>query len=339
MKLRTWFLLRKICIAVVFMGFMFSSCSSGTDRSNKDQKNTATEQIIVPEFNSDSAYVFVEKQVLFGPRVTNTEAHERCLQFLFNTLQQYTDTAMIQAFKARAFDGTVLNGKNIIGSINPDNEKRVLLCAHWDSRPFADYDPNPANQRTPIQGANDGASGVGVLLEVARQLSLLKPGIGVDIVFFDAEDYGPPQDLNMHNGEYWALGSQYWSKNPHNPDYTAMYGILLDMVGAQDARFFMEGFSMDYAAGIVKKVWKTAHRLGFEDYFIFQQVGYIDDDHKSINEYIGIPTIDIIHLDPESSNSSFFEHWHTIGDTMETIDKFSLKVVGQTLLTVVYEQK
>jgi Zn-dependent M28 family amino/carboxypeptidase len=246
---------------------------------------------------------------------------------------------MIQAFKARAFDGTVLNGKNIIGSINPENGKRILLCAHWDSRPFADYDPDPENQRTPILGANDGGSGVGILLEVARQLSMSKPGIGVDIIFFDAEDYGPPQDLNMHNGEYWALGSQYWSKNPHDPDYTAMYGILLDMVGAQDARFFMEGFSMDYAGGIVKKVWKTAHRMGYEDYFIFQQVGYIDDDHKSINENIGIPTIDIIHLDPESANSSFFEHWHTVDDTMETIDKYTLKVVGQTLLTVVYEQK
>lgn len=339
MKIFTYF--TSIALNIVFAGVLFVfflvSCDNGAKKVEEKRKSKPKREVNVPDFNSDSAYVFIENQVDFGPRVPNTEAHSECARLLFNQLKEYSDTAILQYFKARTFDGTVLNGKNIIGSFNPESVKRILLCAHWDSRPFADYDSNPENKRKPILGANDGASGVGVLLEVARQLSLSRVDLGVDILFFDAEDFGPPQDLNMHNGDYWALGSQYWSKNPHDPDYSAMYGILLDMVGAEDAQFFMEGFSMEYAGGIVKKVWQTGHRLGYEDYFVFQEVGYIDDDHKSINQNLGIPTIDIIHLDPTSSNGSFFEHWHTVGDTMDKIDKNTLKVVGQTLLTVIYQ--
>jgi Zn-dependent M28 family amino/carboxypeptidase len=314
------------------------SCKSDTTVENSKNKTEPTIMASIPEFDKDSAYSYIERQVSFGPRVPNTEAHQMCAEYLLNRLGEFSDTAFIQNFKTRAFDGTVLNGKNIIGSFQPEKLNRILLCAHWDSRPFADYDSNPDHHREPILGANDGGSGVGILLEIARQLALSKSKIGVDIIFFDLEDYGPPQDLMMHNGDHWGLGSQYWSKNPHLPGYQSRYGILLDMVGAKDARFYMEGYSMEYASGIIKKVWKTAHRLGFNDYFIYEQAGYIDDDHKYVNQIIGIPTINIIHLDPESINSSFFDHWHTMGDTMEHIDKTTLKIVGQTLLTVIFEE-
>jgi hypothetical protein len=329
----------KKLIYIFSLLLLLNACGDNKNKQTTARKTPAKQKVLIPDFNSDSAYLFVEKQVTYGPRVPNTKEHSNCAQFLFNKLKSYADTAMIQTFKTRAYNNNVLNGKNIIGAFNPENGNRILLCAHWDTRPYADYDENPDNHRKPIDGANDGASGVGVLLEIARQMNLSKPGIGVDIIFFDVEDYGPPQELQMHGSNFWGLGSQYWSRNPHDPDYVARYGILLDMVGASNATFLMEGHSMLYAAGILKKVWTIGHRLGYSEYFLFEQGGYIDDDHKYVNEIIKIPTIDIIHLDSESSTSSFFEHWHTLGDTMDVIDKETLKVVGQTLLTVIFEEK
>lgn len=319
--------------------FLLNACGDNHKKQPPTKKSTPKQQVSVPDFNADSAYLFVEEQVAFGPRVPNTEEHAKCAQYLNHKLKSYADTTIIQTFKARAYNNAILNGKNIIGSFNPTNGNRILLCAHWDSRPYADYDKNPDNHQKPIDGANDGGSGVGVLLEIARQMSLSKPGIGVDIILFDVEDYGPPQDLQMYGDNYWGLGSQYWSKNMHDPDYVARYGILLDMVGAENATFLMEGHSMLYAPGIVKKVWTIGNRIGYTNYFLFESAGYIDDDHKYVNEIAKIPTIDIIHLDTESTGSSFFEHWHTLGDTMDKINKETLNAVGQTLLTVIYEEK
>lgn len=297
-------------------------------------------KISVPDFNSDSAYMYVKNQVDFGPRVPNTPNHQKCADYLYAVLKSFADTAMVQLFKASAYDGTVLNAKNIIGSFNPQHSKRVLLCAHWDTRPFSDHDPDPSLHDTPIDGANDGASGVGVLLEIARLMKERKPSIGIDIIFFDVEDYGPPRDHPASSEkDQYGLGSQHWSKNLHDPDYTADYGILLDMVGAADARFYMEGYSMEYASRIVQMVWNTAHKAGYKKYFLYEPVGYIDDDHKYLNEIAGIPTINIIHLDPKSSNGSFFEYWHTTGDNLSVIDKQTLKVVGQTLLNLIYSEK
>ena len=328
---------------IIFIFFIFPfflSCGNNNEKTGTKKPRGEKISIVVPEFNADSAFNFVKAQVDFGPRVPNTEAHAKCAEYLYNSLKMYTDTAMIQNFKVRAFDGTVLNGKNIIGSFFPKRNNRILLCAHWDSRPFADYDDDPEHHNTPIDGANDGASGVGVLLEIARQVYTHKPAIGIDIIFFDAEDYGPPKDKQSKSEEnFWALGSQYWSKNPHVMNYYAKFGILLDMVGAKGATFYMEGYSLYYAPQVVKKVWSTAHRLSYQNYFIFEQLGYIEDDHKPINEIIGIPTIDIIHLDQKSSNSTFFEHWHTVNDKIDVIDKQTLKVVGHTLLTVIFEEK
>jgi hypothetical protein len=190
-----------------------------------------------------------------------------------------------------------------------------------------------------VDGANDGASGVGVLLEAARQLKLKEPPIGVDIILFDVEDYGPHQEETADDpNNQWALGSQYWSKNPHKAGYTAKYGILLDMVGAPNSTFYMEGISMQYAADIVKMVWSTAGRIGYSSWFLLDDGGYITDDHLPINKILNIPTIDIIHQD-KNTTSGFYPYWHTTGDTFDKIDKNTLKVVGQTLLTVIYEEK
>jgi len=324
-------------LLIILMGIMYACGNSEKPVKNTQEKKQ--QQVQIPVFNRDSAYVYVERQVDFGPRVPGTEAHAACAQWLENTMERFADTVIIQAFKARAYNGKVLRGKNIIASFNEQNKKRVLLCAHWDSRPYADHDPDDANHDKPIDGANDGASGVGVLIETARQFSLQNPAIGVDIIFFDLEDYGPPQDAQSGATETWGLGSQYWSRNHHKPAYRARYGILLDMVGVKDATFLMEGFSMTYAPARVKKVWDIANTLGYGSYFPQEYGSYITDDHYFINTIANIPTINIIHLENDSEGGSFFEHWHTVNDNMESIDKNTLGIVGSVVLNVVYREK
>ena len=328
--------INNILILFLTVLFLFSCGGEGSGGKEPDQEARKTEQVQVPPFDADSAYYFVAAQVNFGPRVPNTEAHKACAAYLEKTLRRFSPHVTVQSFKARAYDGTILNSKNIIAAFNPDSKARIMLCAHWDSRPYADHDPNPANHETPILGANDGASGVGVLLEIARQLKDHPPSIGVDIVLFDSEDYGPPTDTQQKDEtDYWGLGSQYWAKNPHVFNYKARYAILLDMVGVTNPSFLKEGFSMHFAPDKVKKVWKIAHEIGYGEYFPEELGGYITDDHYYINQYRKIPAINIIHLDNESPNGSFFPHWHTINDNMDNIDKKSLEIVGNTVLAVV----
>ncbi|MCF6171532.1 MAG: M28 family peptidase [Bacteroidales bacterium] len=325
-----------LLIILTLSFFILSSCEQ--QGKTKKAKPKAKKAVVVPAFNADSAYAFVQRQVDFGPRVPGTPAHQACANWLAEKLQVYGDTVIIQAFRARTYDMVARNGKNLVASFSPEKKKRVLLLSHWDSRPFADHDPDPAKHRTPIDAANDGASGVGILLEMARQFHLRQPDVGVDIVLFDLEDWGPPTDLNMYKEEYWGLGAQYWSKNPHVYGYTATFGILLDMVGAKDAVFPKEYYSRQYARYVVDLVWYTALKLGYGSTFLNQDGGGATDDHVFVNRIANIPTIDIIHLDTESANHSFFEHWHTTSDNMDQIDKKTLGIVGEVLMSVVYNE-
>lgn len=305
-------------------------------KKSKSQPEVVTVQRVdAPIFNADSAYDYVEHQVGFGPRVPNTPAHSKCLSWIKSRLDQSVDTVVLQEFRTRLYDGREISGTNIIGSINPTSKNRVLLCAHWDSRPYADHDPDPTKHKSPILGANDGASGVGVLLEIARLMKEKQPAKGIDIVFFDLEDWGEPEWAELGTRDSWALGAQHWAKNPHIPAYHAQYGILLDMVGAEGAVFTMEGYSMYYAADIMRRVWEEAHRSGYGDFFSFRETGMIADDHYYVNEYARIPTIDIIHYDA-TTGSGFFPHWHTVDDDMDNISKTTLKAVGQVVLNYVY---
>lgn len=304
-------------------------------------KNTAIEEqpLTAAAFNADTAYSFVKQQASFGPRVPNSAEHRKCSAWLEKTMRKYTKDVTVQSFRMKAYNGKELDLKNIVGIFNPDAKVRVLLCSHWDSRPFADNDPDPSKHRTPVDGVNDGASGVGILLEVARQLSLKAPSIGVDLLLLDGEDYGAPQDEKDKGIEDdWALGSQYWSKTPHTEGYSARYGILLDMVGAENAVFRLEGTSMYFAPDIMNKVWKIASRIGYSSYFVSENSNGITDDHVYINQIRQIPTIDIIQNDP-STESGFYKYWHTVKDNLEGIDKQTLKAVGETILTCVYQEK
>lgn len=326
----------KQLFVVIISVFLLSCCT--TNQTKKPVESVKSEAV-APAFNPDSAYAYVEKQSLFGPRVVNTPAHDRCGEYLSAQLKKFGAVVIEQRAVLTQFDGTKLKACNIIGSYNPEKRDRILLLSHWDSRPFADNDPDKANHHTPVLGVNDGASGVGVLLEIARMISLQKPNLGVDILFVDAEDVGAPYFFQGNQSEdFWCLGTQYWAKNPHKKGYKARFGILLDMVGAGNAVFYKDMYSVQYASGVADKVWSKGQALGYGQYFMNGQGGSVTDDHLSVNRLAKIPCIDIIHFDPQSPQG-FPSHWHTLDDTMKNIAKPALKAVGQTVAEVVYGEK
>ncbi len=329
----------KAFIFIASMGsFLLLSCGKSNVNTNK-LKTVNTQSVLVPEFNGDSAYHYIATQVAFGPRVPNTEAHQRCALYLEQTLRRFGAEVIVQHAEVKAFDGTTLQIRNIIGQYQPAKRNRILLFAHWDSRPFADHDPDASKRNHPIDGANDGGSGTGLLLEIARQLQQTPTDMGVDIILFDAEDYGTPDHIQTgYKPDTWCLGSQYWGKNPHVKGYEARYGILFDMVGAANAAFFKEGYSMEFAPRLVKQIWQTASDLGYGNYFVWSDGGTITDDHFYVNKLRGIPCVDIIQYDP-TTNTSFGSYWHTHADDMANISAATLKAVGQTVLTVVYNEK
>lgn len=278
------------------------------------------------DFNADSAYNYLAKQVSFGPRVPNTEAHQKAGDWLVGELNRHGVKTMEQKAKLKAFDGTILNARNIFGQINPEAQDRVLLLAHWDCRPWADQDPDPEKQKLPVDGANDGASGVAVLLEIARQLAANPIKKGVDILFVDAEDWGEDGD-----DDSWALGTQYFAANPPLQNYNPKYAILLDMVGGDGATFCREYFSEQSAPNVAEAIWQTANKLGYGEMFINRLGTAVLDDHVQLIK-AGIPAIDIIDYRVKGQ-TGFDPRWHTSGDNLEGISGKTLGAVGSTLLT------
>ena len=323
---------------IVLLFCAFWSCKTNTSSEQTTESESTTALVKAPAFSGDSAYVFTEKQVKFGPRVPNSAAHTRCGDYLVAELKRLGCSVTEQKFVATHYDGRKLNARNIIGSINPQATKRILLASHWDSRPVADEDP--VNKTGAIAGANDGASGVGVLLELARtiQQAAQKPTVGVDIIFFDVED-GGNSAVAKDKFTGFCLGSQYWAANKHKPGYSAYYGVLLDMVGAKGATFPREAFSNQYASEVTRNLWNLASRLGFSSYFIQQDGAAITDDHLPVNETAKIPMVDIIHLQMNNAQKTFFDDWHTHEDDMRNIDPQTLKAVGQTLVQALYQEQ
>ena len=329
---------KALAASLLILGTAFVSCGSSKKSDTKLESQEAETIVNVPTFCGDSAYQYIAQQVEFGPRVPNTKAHKACGEYLAQKLESYGAKVYNQHAEVIAYDGTILQARNIIGAYNPDAKKRVMLCAHWDTRPYSD-NGEAKYHRTPIDGANDGASGVGVLLEIARQLQQQAPTVGIDIVFFDAEDYGTPQFYEgSHKSDTWCLGSQYWGRIPHVSNYKAKYSILLDMVGGKDATFYYEGFSQRTAHNAMKKIWKMAHKLGHNRYFFKADGGEVTDDHVYVNRFRQIPCVDIIDFNPNDSNG--FNHtWHTQADNMDNIDRATLQAVGETVMHVIYNEK
>ncbi len=347
-----WLLM--MTVFVISCGLL--SCNS-TTKGGKGEGQEPIVNLVGPTFNEDSAYAFCAAQCAFGPRTMNSEAHERCASWIAGQFEKYNCKLQIQKADLKGYDGTILKASNIIASYRPEATTRVLLCAHWDSRPWADNDPDSANHKKPVMAANDGASGVAVMLEVARLLCALdskadstqqeadslrqeplNPQLGVDFVCFDAEDWGIPQWADVEDpGDTWALGAQYWAAN--KPEgYEARYGILLDMVGGEGAQFYREGMSKQLAGAIVDKVWSAAATAGYGSFFPNSDGGYVTDDHVPVNNIAGIPTIDIIPFYRDCQASSFGPTWHTVYDDMSHIDKNTLKAVGQTIIQVLFSE-
>ena len=316
---------------------LLAACSPESDTKKEPIPEKEVPKVSTPNFDPDSAYFFIEQQVAFGPRVPGTPEHEACGDHLVAKLDSYGFQVLEQKGIVKAFNGRELPLRNIIAQHAPEKEKRILLFAHWDTRPFADRSDQDKDK--PIDGANDGGSGVGILMEVARQLSMDPTTVGIDIIFFDVEDYGQPSvSMLQDNIESWCLGSQYWGKNPPIANYKAEYGILLDMCGAKGAVFPKEAISMKYAPHIVNKVWRTAQKIGYADRFLNETRQYVGvDDHEYVNRLAGIPSVDIIEFDPEYG--TFGSYWHTHDDNMDVIDHATLKAVGQTVLEVIYQQR
>lgn len=287
-------------------------------------------------FDADSAFSFIEAQLAFGPRVAGTEDNTRCREWIVAKLRQFgADTVVTQSARLKAFNGDSFTAVNVFAQINKSAAKRILLLAHYDTRPWADEDPNPDNRTTPIPGANDGGSGVAVMLEVARQLSAEPAEIGVDMLFVDAEDYG---DSSGSNENSWALGTQHWAKNmPYDRQNLPKFGILLDIVGGVGAKFYREYHSDLYARAINTKVWTAARACGFGQTFVNSQAGAVTDDHIHINQ-AGIPCIDIIECN-NPSTGSFPPTWHTLADDITSIDRRSLLAVGTTVMQVIRNEK
>lgn len=308
---------------------------NNTPVNNNAKALDSSKTIFIPPVNTDSIYYYIKKQVEFGPRVPGIRSHKLCGDFLVKELKSFgpnVPEVTEQQSTAQTFDKHTIPIRNIIASFYPEKKHRILLAAHWDTRPFAEMDSKQKNK--PIDGANDGASGVGVLMEIARQLAIYEPNYGIDIIFFDAEDWG---DSTGRVEDSYCLGSQYWAQNPHKSDYFPKYGILLDMVGDKNGKFAIEENSWRFAGNIVNKVWNSAYRLGFGDIFINTRRGAIIDDHYYVMKHRNIPMIDIINYDPDGI-SSFGHTWHTQDDNLDNIGIHTLEAVAKTVIKVVYEE-
>ena len=290
-------------------------------------------QVAVPAFSADSAYRYVEAQLAFGNRIPGTKSWRNCADWLAAQMQRWCDTVIVQDFNATLWDNSVVPGKNIIASLNPTAERRVLLAAHWDSRSWADHDPDDNRHHSPVPGANDGASGVAALMEMARTMSAMPPSVGVDFIFFDVEDQGAPAWSEVYDEDTWCKGSQYWAQNRHVPYYSAAYGVLFDMVGTLRPRFTKELVSRSFAPGLTNKLWSAAAALGHGNIFVNQDTDPILDDHYYVNRLAGIPMADIVQ---NSGNTSFFEHWHTTTDDLQAVSKESLRLVAEVTMKVIY---
>ncbi len=317
----------RLPLSISLLLLVFSCSENGSGLQFTEQGEN------VPGFSSGNAYNYVEKQLAFGPRVPGSESHREAVSYFRD---HFKNTAGDRAVFVQEFEQTIygdsLQFYNILASFGLNHSDRIVLAAHWDSRPRADRDPEEKN--TPIPGADDGASGTAVLMELANIFSNHELPVGVDIILFDGEDYGEEGDLDNY-----FIGSRYWSQNPPVPGYKPRFGILLDMVGGTGAVFPKERQSMSYAPSLMEEIWSIAADKGYEDLFLDQPGGHVADDHMIVERHTGIPMINIIHHRLNDSGSvEFPPYWHTLNDDIEIIDREVMQAVGDVLLELIYNR-
>ena len=317
----------------------FTACKSSKSSTDTTASTIDSSLVCPVVFNADSAYHFAQKQCDFGPRIPGSAANKSCGEYILAEFARFGLTTSVQATTVTGWDGTKLPCRNLIAQYRPEAKERIVLAAHYDSRPWSDQDADSTKHRQPVMAADDGASGVAVMLEVARNLQQLNPAIGIDFVCFDVEDYGAPYwapESARNDENTFCLGSQYWSAQAAAQNYRPRFGILLDMVGGSGNQFRFEGYSLKYAQSVAVRLWDAARYAGAESCFIPDNGGFITDDHLPMNTIAGIPTVDVIAYSPDGG---FPAHWHTTHDTMDKLDTATLRAVGQSLLQLLSQEK
>ncbi|MCM1029224.1 MAG: M28 family peptidase [Pseudoflavonifractor sp.] len=330
-------MIHHICLNIIAAAaMMLGSCSGrpGAKASEATPPEVTKESAFMPAFDADTAYGYVARQVEMGPRVPGSQSIAQCGKWIESELRRHgVDTVVVQLAETEdpRDPSRQLPIVNILGRYNLGAKTRVMLVAHYDTRPVADEETDPAKASKPIPGANDGASGVGVMLEVARQLAKANIDVGVDLLFVDLEDSGTSGDDTS-----WCKGSTYFAE--HLPYKSAsempQAAIVLDMVGGRGARFHREGFSQYYNPALVARVWDSARRTGNANYFPTEDGAPILDDHLPLLR-VGIPAIDIVESRSEATGG-FPPTWHTHDDDLKNIDPSTLKAVGQTIIHFIY---
>lgn len=272
------------------------------------------------DFDGERAFAYLQQQVTYGPRIPNTPAHEQTGDWILARLRATADTVVVTAFRHKTGKGDTLHLRNFLARFRPQEPARVLFLAHWDTRPRADQSPNIGAQRMPVPGADDGASGVAVLLGVADALKAKAPAVGVDLLFVDGEDYG-----NFADSNDVLIGSRYFAAHQPSGD-PPLYAVLFDMVGDKNLNIYYEGNSQAFAPEVVDRVWRTARDLGYGSYFLPGVKHTLLDDHVSL-QHVGIHAIDVVDFD--------YPYWHTTDDTIDKVAAASLQIVGDVAVALV----
>ncbi len=304
--------MKKIFTYSLFLTLIFLGCQSN-----------------VPRFDEDHAFSYLVAQCDFGPRNPGSDGYYACLDYLITELDQSANEIILQDFsyQERRYNKRY-NLENIIARFNPDSEFQTVISAHWDTRPWADQEDLRQDRDQPIIGANDGASGVAILLELAKIMGENPPPIGVNLVFFDGEDLGVPGE-----NDTYCQGSRFFAKNLPIPRPDE--AINLDMVGDKQLVLPIERYSLEYHPELVRHLWDRAKDMGL-DAFIGRVDYAIYDDHIPLNEIAGIPSIDIIDFKYPNSYANF---WHTMNDIPENCSEESLGQVGALMVDYIYNRE
>ncbi len=313
----------------LFLFIVFNGCKKETEQPINKPAFELSSTADIPFFNGESAYKHVANYAEFGARVPNTKAHTDAKNYILSIINKYADKVVKQDFTISGYDGVKLDLTNIIASFNPAQAKRILICTHWDSRPWADAENDTLLHKQPVHGVNDGGSGVGIMLEAARILKEKQPNIGVDLLFVDGEDYGKSSDLSM-----FCLGSKYFAATKN--DYHPAFGILLDLVGDKEAKFYKEENSINAAEDVVDLFWDAAAKVSAVS-FVNQNKYSIYDDHIPLIKN-GIRTIDIIDAELVGADKTLGRraYWHTLKDDLSNIGQAAITDVGNTLIYFIY---